>query len=71
MTSRNQTMEEPALTPEGFWFEEVQRGSQEVLVVMFGADSRGSIEVLNYEEKAAWTAALEIVNSTLKKLQNE
>lgn len=55
---------------EGFWFEEVLRGSQVTLIVMFGADSRGSIEVMNYEEKAAWTAALEVVSSTLQKLSS-
>lgn len=66
MTSPRGSQEEPP--PTDFWFEEVKRGSQELLVVMFGADSRGSIELENYEEKVAWTQALEIVNLILKKL---
>lgn len=70
MSNQRGSSGEPPLI-EGFWFEEVKRGSQETLIVMFGADSRGAIDVANYEEKAAWTKALEIVNSTLQKLLRE
>lgn len=54
-------------TPSGFWFEEVIRGTKEVLIVMHGAEPRGSIELASYEEKAAWQRALKDVNSTLEK----
>lgn len=53
--------------PEGFWAEEVLRGGKEVLIVMFGAEPRGSIELASYEEKVAWQIALKDVNSILKK----
>lgn len=49
-----------------FWIEEVIRGQKEVLIIMFGADPRGSIEVASYTEKAAWKTAIENVNSMLR-----
>lgn len=53
--------------PPGWWFEETTRGNMEVLIIMFGAFPRGSIEVSNYEEKERWHKALGILNSTSPK----
>lgn len=52
--------------PTGFWFDEVIRGSKEVLIVMFGAEPRGYIELASYEEKVAWLTVLKDVNSISK-----
>lgn len=71
MTSPSEGQEEPAPSSEEWSFEEVQRGSIEVLIVHKGADPRGSIEVLNYEEKAAWVSILEKLNSTYRGLLSE
>ena len=54
--------------PKGFWFEEITRGSRTVLIVMIGSVARGTIEVENYEEKAAWTKALTTVNEVLNSM---
>ena len=70
MTSPSEGQEEPALRSE-WWFEEVKRGSIEVLIVHQGAEPRGSIEVLTYEEKAAWVSILEQLNSTWQRLLHE
>jgi len=56
-------MTEPAM----FWVEEVMRGNKEVLIIMFGAEPRGSIEIASYEEKVAWQEAIASVNLTLQK----
>lgn len=49
-----------------FWIEEVIRGQKEVLIIMFGAEPRGSIEVNSYQEKMAWKEATVIANSMLE-----
>lgn len=49
-----------------FWIDEVRRGNTEMLVIMFGAEPRGTIDVATYEEKVAWTKAVEVVNSMLQ-----
>ncbi|HEX9430865.1 MAG TPA: hypothetical protein VF944_10855 [Candidatus Bathyarchaeia archaeon] len=51
----------------GWWAEEVRRGSADVLVIYKKEEPKGTIEVDSYEEKAAWVAALQVVNSTLKR----
>lgn len=48
-----------------FTIEELKRGGKEVLVVLADGAPRGSIEMANYEEKVAWTKALDTVNSIL------
>jgi len=56
-------MFDPDNPPPGWWFEETVRSNMQVLIVMFGAFPRGSIEVHDYEEKERWHKALTILNS--------
>lgn len=71
--SNSINQEDLPLEPEpsgDFWFEETKRGGTELLLVMRGGTPRGSIECLSYEEKAAWTQALTLVNTRLKTLED-
>lgn len=49
--------------PAGWWAEEHQRGSVEILIIHKGIVPRGSVEVENYEEKDAWLKIIAQLNS--------
>jgi hypothetical protein len=52
--------------PAGWWYEEHQRGSKEILIIHKGAEPKGSVEVDNYEEKVAWTNAIKTISDILR-----
>ena len=51
--------------PSGWWAEENQRGTKELLIIHRGIEPKGSVEIDTYEEKVAWLKAMELLNSIL------
>lgn len=48
--------------PAGWWAEEHQRGTKEILIVHHGETVRGTIEMESYEEKVWWIRILKLLN---------
>ncbi len=54
--------------PEGYWIEEIERGTTEHIIIMFQDIALGTIMIRFYEEKVIWYEMMERLNSMLEKL---
>ena len=52
--------------PEGYWIEEIERGTIEHIIIMYDDITLGTIMIRTYEEKAQWHKIIEGLNSTLE-----